>query len=67
MDTSTHQFKNGMLQNMFSIVKVGTESNVSDILTKAASAPWIKKHLAKMGFVKVSPSKLHKSVKASEA
>ena len=46
----------------FQIRKVGTEDNVSDILTKSMPAKTLEKHLATLGYVHSEKSHLHKTV-----
>ncbi len=47
---------------LFSIVKVGTDRDVSDILTKSSTAVVLEKHLKTLRVVSVERSPVHKSV-----
>lgn len=49
-------------KNDFSVVKVPTSENVSDILTKATSAVLLGKHMNTLGFREVTRSDLQKRV-----
>ena len=44
------------------IRKIGTASNVSDVLTKSCSSPLLAKHMEVMGLRSMAKSKLQKSV-----